>query len=98
MSWGAVGYQGRGVCGNESPPSPESRVIGQTAVLQILRRALQRQRPSRAALWRIGGAAGAGMQERCALFFQPQELKMDASLVPAQRAADFCGCFTAAIF
>jgi hypothetical protein len=36
--------------------------------------------------------------ERCAFFFKPQEFKMDASLVPAQCAADFCVGFTAAIF
>jgi hypothetical protein len=38
------------------------------------------------------------MQELRALFFQSQEFKMNAGLVPAQRAADFCRGFTAAIF
>jgi hypothetical protein len=38
------------------------------------------------------------MQELRAFFFQSQEFKMDAGLVPAQRAADFCSGFTAALF
>ena len=40
----------------------------------------------------------ARMQELCAFFFEPQEFKMDSGLVPAQRAADFCSSFTAALF
>ena len=60
--------------------------------------ALQRQWPSSTALWRIGGAARPGMEELRPLFFQSQELKMYAGLVPAQRAADFCRGFAAATF
>jgi hypothetical protein len=59
---------------------------------------MQRRRFSHAALRRIGGAARLGMQELRAFFFQSQELKMDADLVPSQRAADFLCGFTAAIF
>jgi hypothetical protein len=59
---------------------------------------MQREWLSSAALWGISGATWARMQERCAFFFQPQEFKVDAGFVPAQRAADFCGGFTAAIF
>ena len=58
---------------------------------------LQRQWSSSAALWRISGAAGHGMQELRPLFFQSQEFKMDAGLVPAQSAADFCCGFAAAV-
>jgi hypothetical protein len=81
-----------------SPSSPESSVIGETAVLQILCRALQRQRLASAALRRISGTAMARVQECRAFFFQPQEFKVDAGFVPTQRAADFCGGLTAAIF
>jgi len=38
------------------------------------------------------------MQERCALLFHPQELKMDAGLVPAQRLPIFAAALAAAIF
>ena len=46
----------------------------------------------------LAGLPALGCRNCCAFFFQSQEFKMDAGLVPAQRAADFCGSFTAAIF
>ena len=66
-------------------------------VLGILRLGLQRYWTASAALFGIGGAAATWMQKLSPLFFQSRELKVDAGLVPAERAADFLRGFAAAI-
>src|SRR5579864_8024911 len=68
------------------------------ALLRILLSTLQRQWLSHAALFGISRLPMPRMQELRSLFFQPQQLHVDALLVPAESAADFFRGFTAALF